>query len=525
MEITLAAVIGAVIVLACLGVFSAMDGVDRALARKLDETAEMARLHLVMRRTFSTLVMSDQPQPRAATATGAGGTGGPASSSGASGASGASGRSGSSAGSRSSGSSSSTSAADAARSGFSASAGLGSSSSSSSSSTSSRAGSSSGSTGGRTGASTADSPGTTADTSTPADRQERPHGRFIIDASPVTAAAPGGSRAQRLEVVLQKPPLADPRAMFIPVITQTPAATRTTASSARAGASATSATAGSSSKTGTSSTTAGLPGGSSTATTTGGTTSGAGSGAEGAGGDSSASGTTGEPLGVRGFFDLVPESTLPDYRPRPRLGRPEEPGYALVWRALPAVGVSDETAQAVLAAEPIVVARGLAACRWRAFDDRERKDIFNAVWDRELPAYVEMEVRTVSGLYANWLFEVEWNYGPEPGEAPAAARGGGGGGGGPGAGGGGGGQRRPGVARPPGSGPRVEPDRIRRPGAGRAGPQGGPGVAPERRWMRDGPGGGPGGAQPMPAQTVPDRGGRPQQAQPRPRTRRPEGRR
>lgn len=66
---------------------------------------------------------------------------------------------------------------------------------------------------------------------------------------------------------------------------------------------------------------------------------------------------------------------------------------------------------------PVLVAEGLSFVRWRLFDDRQRKLEHRVVAFNDLPAYVEMDVRTVSGLEVSWLFEVSWATGPE--RAPA----------------------------------------------------------------------------------------------------------
>lgn len=116
---------------------------------------------------------------------------------------------------------------------------------------------------------------------------------------------------------------------------------------------------------------------------------------------------------------------------------------------------------------------GVVALRWKIFDDDLRKSEYSSIWYDELPAYVEVELKTTGGLYANWMFDVGGFVGPD---SPAAlpepedttgtggqggnGAGGGGGGGGPGEGGGG-----PGGGRP-------------RRGGGEGGPQRGPGPRP-----------------------------------------------
>ncbi len=111
----------------------------------------------------------------------------------------------------------------------------------------------------------------------------------------------------------------------------------------------------------------------------------------------------------------------------------------------------DPAAAARLGAYPLVT--GLVQCEWRVFTNRERVTEFEAWQASELPAFIEMELRTASGAYANWLFEVAWLSGaehqngadpavpptPTPGGPGPGGGGPGGGAGGPGGGGGGGG--------------------------------------------------------------------------------------
>lgn len=135
---------------------------------------------------------------------------------------------------------------------------------------------------------------------------------------------------------------------------------------------------------------------------------------------------------------------------------------------------------------------GVVGIRWTIFDDRQRKSTYSAIWYDELPAYVEVELRTTAGLYANWMFDVGWFVGPdspastlpdepEPvggnGAGNGAGGGGGGGGNGNGAGGPGGGRGSPTPAGPRTPGPRPSnPQRPAQPTTRPNPPQtGGPG--------------------------------------------------
>jgi len=110
-------------------------------------------------------------------------------------------------------------------------------------------------------------------------------------------------------------------------------------------------------------------------------------------------------------FELRPEPVSPGsqqtwtlwYRPVGVL-REGEDAYAPPEDLSPA-----EAAQ--LGAYPLIT--GLVECRWSVFAGRERRDAFQAWYANDLPAYLELEVRTASGAYANWLFEVGWLSGVE----------------------------------------------------------------------------------------------------------------
>ena len=102
--------------------------------------------------------------------------------------------------------------------------------------------------------------------------------------------------------------------------------------------------------------------------------------------------------------------------------------YELWWRPLPAArdtsknsAVSNPTESNQLDdprtyqawGEPVLLADNLTKCRWKLFSSGEQRTEHNAVWERELPAYVEFEIQTKTGLYENWMFEVGWSKGPE----------------------------------------------------------------------------------------------------------------
>lgn len=117
---------------------------------------------------------------------------------------------------------------------------------------------------------------------------------------------------------------------------------------------------------------------------------------------------TGGSRAVRGRFYLQPNPvTVP--------GRPTS--WTIFWQPLRApdgVAIADSReVELVPAGQAVPIATDLAYCRWQVFDDRARKVEFQATWQDDLPAYVEMEVETVGGLWASWMFEVDWSRGQE----------------------------------------------------------------------------------------------------------------
>lgn len=117
---------------------------------------------------------------------------------------------------------------------------------------------------------------------------------------------------------------------------------------------------------------------------------------------------------VRGAFELVPQPTNPS----------DDRGtlWELWWVPRAARRSLDEVrsmgrvaAEAELAGtgEPYRIAGDIRALRIRAFDDREKKEVYSAIVQSQLPAYAEVEVEMRSGRTAQWLFEISWATGPE----------------------------------------------------------------------------------------------------------------
>ncbi|MBX3388242.1 MAG: hypothetical protein KF691_02170 [Phycisphaeraceae bacterium] len=131
---------------------------------------------------------------------------------------------------------------------------------------------------------------------------------------------------------------------------------------------------------------------------------------------------------LRGAFEIRPMLTDANLEAR-KEGKPIL--YELWWNPLPAA--KDTSKSSVLSStsseaatqpaddprtvqawgEPVLLADNLVKCHWQFFSTGEKRSEHNAVWDRELPAYVEFEIQTRTGLYENWMFEVGWTKGPE----------------------------------------------------------------------------------------------------------------
>ncbi len=123
---------------------------------------------------------------------------------------------------------------------------------------------------------------------------------------------------------------------------------------------------------------------------------------------------------VRGAFELIPKEDKQGRLMLDDLGNPK--AWELWWVPLAPRHTIEEVremgrARAILEAssygEPFRIATDLASCRFRMFDDRIRKEEFQATIQNQLPAYVEVDIATIGGLSASWLFEISWATGPE----------------------------------------------------------------------------------------------------------------
>ena len=119
---------------------------------------------------------------------------------------------------------------------------------------------------------------------------------------------------------------------------------------------------------------------------------------------------------VRGVFELRPEN--------------DGAGYELWWRPLlptgepmsPSATNSDtNTATDARDLSALRLAGDITGLRWQMLKTRvgaetltrDRLIEHQATWVDELPAYIELEVATEQGVYANWMFEIGWTLGPE----------------------------------------------------------------------------------------------------------------
>lgn len=153
---------------------------------------------------------------------------------------------------------------------------------------------------------------------------------------------------------------------------------------------------------------------------------------------------------LRGCFEIRPMLTADAARARAE-GKPVL--YELWWRPMPAAvetnrkavntatttTSTDPTPEPEVTAanldprqryawgEPVLLADNLVKCNWKLYSEGQRRAAHNAVWEKELPAYVEFEVQTRTGLYANWMFEIGWTKGPELATRSGAGSGPGGG--------------------------------------------------------------------------------------------------
>lgn len=381
LEVTLATAMGAMVIVVCLALLRSMERLERPLAIRQQELADLHRARTVIQRAMSSLVMSDTSPPVNVNARR---------------------------------SITSTSDDGANKSAFDA---------------------------------------TAEATATKQQQQARPPARLLLESDQsdelkamlkqVGMPVDSASAIQRMEVVVDTPPIAPTfRAELGDVIAATYAQNKTGTGTSG------SSTGTGSSQTGLSNSTALSGAQSSTLSSTSPTTSSATSSTalrttltnaaqssaangtrrllslNGASSSSSAS----KSGSLRGAFEIRPMLTDENIEAH-KEGKPIL--YQLWWNPLPAAKDTSKTSPLSTTSteaatqpaddprtlqawgEPVLLADNLVKCHWQFFSTGEKRSEHNAVWDRELPAYVEFEIQTKTGLYENWMFEVGWTKGPE----------------------------------------------------------------------------------------------------------------
>lgn len=110
--------------------------------------------------------------------------------------------------------------------------------------------------------------------------------------------------------------------------------------------------------------------------------------------------------GIRGVFEL---EFVPD-----NLGGT----WSLWWRQFGAetgMGESETDWPEGMAPGRIRLASELTRVHWQVFRGNEMRDALTATWPDDLPAYVQLEIESIRGTNHQWLFEVGWTVGKEPG--------------------------------------------------------------------------------------------------------------
>ncbi|MEL7483973.1 MAG: prepilin-type N-terminal cleavage/methylation domain-containing protein [Planctomycetota bacterium] len=149
--------------------------------------------------------------------------------------------------------------------------------------------------------------------------------------------------------------------------------------------------------------------------------------------------TAAQASGDAASLAVVSAEQLPGHRGAFELRRDPEEAFPSLWwvpmvpRDVPMGVVFDERSLP----PPRRLCRAVRGLTWTAFIDSRRVPLVRAIEKVQLPAYVELEIETAGGGYANWMFELGWTIGPEleapPSETPTPdGEGGGGAGGGDG---------------------------------------------------------------------------------------------
>ncbi len=135
---------------------------------------------------------------------------------------------------------------------------------------------------------------------------------------------------------------------------------------------------------------------------------------------------------VRGAFEVRPQPRrvpgVPEGQYLPENFREPTGLWQVWWVPLPRLGSDglpevvdyndNPNALADSMARPFLVASNLKYIKWTVFHRRERKAELSSIWSSDLPAYVEVQAETGAGLAVNWMFEIDWAVGPEVAHQP-----------------------------------------------------------------------------------------------------------
>lgn len=116
---------------------------------------------------------------------------------------------------------------------------------------------------------------------------------------------------------------------------------------------------------------------------------------------------------VRGVFELRPDDATFRSGSAQRRGETRQ-GWTLWWR--PLIDADSLNLDPTEDPEAVPIVAGLARCVWKGFMKRERLEKLRVLSTLELPAYMEMEAETLGGQHANWMFEVQWSVGGDGSE-------------------------------------------------------------------------------------------------------------
>ena len=116
----------------------------------------------------------------------------------------------------------------------------------------------------------------------------------------------------------------------------------------------------------------------------------------------------------RGAFEFLPQTPADGERTDSNA----QTRYQLWWVPMPARRAAEhalvsDSPQRSNISRPYLLCSDILYAGWRLYDDGQRKTSASAIWDSDLPAYIEFEIRTASGLQSQWMFEVGWANGPE----------------------------------------------------------------------------------------------------------------